>query len=103
MTMTKAEMITRLCEKARLSKDDAIKVIDGTFEIIKSSLERGEQVKITGFGLFVVRTKQPRKGRNPQTGAEIVIPGRKILAFKASPIMRKTVETTPGARIGEEE
>ena len=86
MTMTKAEMITRICEKTRLSKEDAINLVEATFEIIKASLKRCEPVKISGFGSFVVRTKQPRRGRNPQTDAEIVIPGHKVLTFKASPI-----------------
>ena len=92
MTTTKAEMITRICEKARLSKDDATIAIESTFEVMKAYLERGEPVKITGFGSFVIRSKRPRRGRNPQTGAEIVIPERKVLTFKPSPIMRKTVE-----------
>jgi integration host factor subunit alpha len=94
MTMTKAEMVTRICEKAHVSKDDATNLVEGTFEIIKASLERGEPVKISGFGNFVVRTKHPRRGRNPTTGSEIVIPGRKVLTFKASPLMKKTVATT---------
>ena len=81
MTITKAEMITRICEKARLSKDDATIAIESTFEVMKAYLERGEPVKITGFGSFVIRTKRPRRGRNPQTGAEIVIPGHKDFNF----------------------
>jgi integration host factor subunit alpha len=97
MTMTKAEMIDQMCEKAHLSKDDATNIIEATFEIIKASLERGERVKISGFGSFVVRTKDPRKGRNPQTGAEIVIPGRKVLTFKPSQLVRKTVAATQSA------
>jgi hypothetical protein len=60
------------------------------FEIIKASLGRGEPVKIAGFGSFVVRTKHSRKGRNPTTGAEILISGHKVLAFKASPIIFNT-------------
>ena len=95
MTMTKAEIITRICEKAHISKDDAINIVEGTFEIIKASLERGESVKISTFGTFVVRTKRTRKGRNPQTGAEIVIPEHKVLTFKTSPVMKKTVGMTP--------
>ena len=87
-------MIDQICEKAHLSKDDATNIIEATFEIIKASLERGERVKISGFGSFVVRTKDPRKGRNPQTGAEIVIPAHKTLTFKPSQLVRKTVAAT---------
>ena len=94
MTTTKAEIVTGLCEKTNVSKDDAINLVEHTFEIINASLERGEQVKIHGFGTFAVRTKRQRKGRNPQTGAEIIIRERKVLAFKAGPIMKKTVATT---------
>jgi hypothetical protein len=56
-------------------------------------LERGENVKISGFGNFVVNTKRPRKGRNPQTGDEMIITGRKVLTFKASQIMKKSLNT----------
>ena len=91
MTRTKTEIVTRLCEKTNVSKVDATNLVEHTFEIIKASLERGEQVKIHGFGTFAVRAKRQRKGRNPQSGAEIVIPGRNVLAFKASGTMKKTV------------
>ena len=90
-------MIDQMCEKAHLSKDDATNIIEATFEIIKASLERGERVKISGFGSFVVRTKDPRKGRNPQTGAEIVIPAHKTLTFNPSQLVRKTVAATQSA------
>jgi integration host factor subunit alpha len=94
MTTTKAEMVSQLCKKAHVSKEDATNLVEGTFEIIKAFLERGEPVKISGFGIFVVRTKRPRKGRNPTTGAEILIPRHKVVTFKASPIMKKSVATT---------
>jgi integration host factor subunit alpha len=89
--MTKAEIITRIYEKVGFSKKDATDVVEATFDIIKSCLERGEKVKISGFGNFVVNTKRPRKGRNPQTGDEIIIVGRKVLTFKASQIMKKSL------------
>jgi len=82
MTITKAEIITRISDKAHLSKDDAFEIVENTFDIIKASLERGETVKISGFGRFGVRPKRQRKGRNPKTGAEIVIPAHKVLAFR---------------------
>ena len=95
MTITKAEIITRICDKAHLSKDDAFEIFENTFDIIKASLERGVTVKISGFGRFAVRSKHQRKGRNPKTGAEIVIPEHNVLAFKASPIFKKTLAATP--------
>ena len=95
MTVTKAEIITRLCEKTNVAKDDAFSLVEDTFDFIKASLERGEPVKISRFGTFLVRTKRPRRGRNPQNGDEIIISGRKIVTFKPSLIMKKTVATTP--------
>lgn len=91
--MTKAEIITRIYEKIGFSKKDATDVVEATFDIIKGCLERGEKVKISGFGNFVVNTKRPRKGRNPQTGDEIIIVGRKVLTFKASQILKKSLNT----------
>jgi integration host factor subunit alpha len=91
--MTKAEIIACIYEKVGFSKKDATDVVEATFDIIKSCLERGEKVKISGFGNFVVNNKRPRKGRNPQTGDEIIIVGRKVLTFKASQIMKKSLNT----------
>ena len=89
--MTKAEIIARIYEKVGFSKKEATDVVEATFEIIKESLEKGEKVKISGFGNFVVNAKRPRKGRNPQTGDEIVIAGRKVLTFKPSQILKKNL------------
>jgi len=91
--MTKAEIIARIYEKVGFSKKDATDVVEATFDIIKGCLERGEKVKISGFGNFVVNTKRTRTGRNPQTGDEIIIVGRKVLTFKASQILKKSLNT----------
>ncbi len=66
--MTKAEIIARIDEKVGFSKKQATDVVEATFEIIKSCLEKGGNVKISGFGRFVVRSKNPRRGRSPKTG-----------------------------------
>jgi integration host factor subunit alpha len=95
--MTKAEIIARIYEKVGFAKKDATDVVEATFDIIKGCLERGEKVKISGFGNFVVNTKHPRKGRNPQTGDEIVIVGRKVLTFKASQILKKSLNSMSSA------
>ena len=91
--MTKADIVERIYEKARASKKDASEVVDTVFEMIKSHLERGEKVKLSGFGNFVVHEKRPRKGRNPQTGEEIVISGRRVLSFKASQVLKGTINS----------
>ncbi|MEY4948016.1 MAG: hypothetical protein RL698_227 [Pseudomonadota bacterium] len=91
--MTKADIVERIHEKARASKKDASEVVDTVFEMIKGRLETGEKVKLSGFGNFVVHEKRPRKGRNPQTGEEIVISGRRVLSFKASQVLKGTINS----------
>jgi integration host factor subunit alpha len=89
--MTKADIVERIYEKVGFSKKEATDVVESIFEMIKGHLERGEKVKISGFGNFVINAKRPRKGRNPQTGEEIVISGRRVLSFKPSPVLKKSI------------
>ena len=89
--MTKGDIVERIYEKIGFSKKEANEVVESIFEIIKGRLENGEKVKISGFGNFVVNQKRPRKGRNPQTGEEIVISGRRVLTFKGSQVLRKSM------------
>jgi integration host factor subunit alpha len=91
--MTKADIVERIYEKVGFSKKEATDVVESIFEIIKGRLEKGEKVKISGFGNFVINAKRPRKGRNPQTGEEIVISGRRVLSFKPSPVLKKSINT----------
>ncbi len=92
--MTKAEIIARLDGKVDFSKNHATDVVEATFEIIKSCLEKGGNVKIPGFGSFVVRGKNSHRGRNPKTGEEIIIKSRRVLTFKASTIPKETINKT---------
>ena len=91
--MTKGDIVERIYEKVGFSKKEASDVVESVFEIIKHHLEHGQKVKVSGFGNFVVNSKRPRKGRNPQTGEEITIVGRKVLTFKASQILKKDLNT----------
>ncbi|MDE0212939.1 MAG: integration host factor subunit alpha [Deltaproteobacteria bacterium] len=91
--MTKADIINRIYERVGFSKKEATDVVEAAFEIIKSQLEKGDKVKISGFGNFVIHGKQPRKGRNPQTGEEITIAGRRVLTFKPSQTLKKNMNT----------
>ena len=91
MTMTKGDIVERISEKIGFSKKEASEVVDSIFEVLKSRLADGGKVKISGFGNFVVNEKRPRKGRNPQTGEEIIIRGRRVLSFKASPVLKKAM------------
>lgn len=90
--MTKADLVERTFEKVGYSKKDVADVIDSILETVKVTLENGEQVKISGFGNFNIRHKKARRGRNPQTGEEIIISERKVLSFKSSQILKDTVD-----------
>ncbi len=91
MTMTKGDIVERIYEKVGFSKKEASDVVESVFEIIKKHLESGDKVKVSGFGNFQINQKRPRKGRNPQTGDQIVITGRKVLTFKASQVLKKSM------------
>ena len=89
--MTKADIVERIYEKVGFSKKEATEVVESIFEIMKTRLEGGEKVKISGFGNFAINEKRSRKGRNPQTGETIVISGRRVLSFKSSPVLKKAL------------
>ena len=96
MTMTKADVVKIICEKMGFVAKESTEIVDRVFDILKETLEGGEKVKISRFGNFVVRQKRPRVGRNPQTGGEMVITGRKVVTFKPSNVLRKALNTTEG-------
>lgn len=90
--MTKAEIIERVYESlGGHSKKESADIVEMVFETIKETLERGEKIKISGFGNFVVRQKKERTGRNPQTGDEIRIAPRKVLTFKPSQVLKSAI------------
>jgi integration host factor subunit alpha len=91
VALTKADIVERIHNKVGYSKKEAGEVVDSIFELIKHHLEHGQKVKVSGFGNFVVHEKRPRKGRNPQTGEAITIRGRRVLGFKASPTLKKSM------------
>ncbi|MEE9614757.1 MAG: integration host factor subunit alpha [Thermodesulfobacteriota bacterium] len=91
--MTKADLVSIIFDKVGYSKKDVAEVVDLIFDSMKDSLEKSENVKISGFGNFSVRHKKSRRGRNPQTGEEITIGERKVLTFKASQILKDTVNS----------
>lgn len=90
--MTKADIIERVYESlGGVSKKESAEIVEMVFETIKLTLERGEKIKISGFGNFVVRHKKARTGRNPQTGEEIRIAPRKVLTFKPSQVLKNHI------------
>jgi DNA-binding protein HU-beta len=80
--MNKSELVAKVAETADLQKKDAGKAVDAVFSAISDALQSGDKVQLVGFGNFEVRERSARKGRNPQTGAEIDIPASKVPAFK---------------------
>lgn len=94
--MTKADIIEAVYEKVGgFSKKEAAEIVETVFNTIKETLERGEKIKISGFGNFVVRDKNSRKGRNPQTGQEILLEARKVLTFKPSLVLKNMLNEEP--------
>lgn len=90
--MNKTDLINTVAEKSDLSKKDATKAVDAVFESIMDSLKDGDKVQLIGFGNFEVRERAARKGRNPQTGAEIEIPASKVPAFKPGKALKDIVK-----------
>jgi integration host factor subunit alpha len=89
--MTKANLIENVYLKTGFSKKEAANIVEELFDLIKSTLENGEMIKISGFGNFVVRNKATRNGRNPQTGEALEISSRKILTFKPSQTLKGAI------------
>lgn len=89
--MTKADLIENVYLKTGFSKKESAEIVEMVFDLIKTTLEAGEKIKIAGFGNFVVKDKATRRGRNPQTGDEIAISSRKILSFKPSQVLKQSI------------
>ncbi len=90
--MTKADIVQAVYSRlGGFSKKEAADLVDLVFETMKETLGRGEKIKISGFGNFVLRDKRQRQGRNPQTGNPIVITDRRVLSFKASQLLKQAL------------
>lgn len=94
--MTKADIVEHIYERVGFSKKESAELVERVFDIIKDTLARGEKVKISGFGNFVVREKNARKGRNPQTGEEIRLDARRVLTFKPSLVLKTVLNDEEG-------
>jgi len=96
MALTKAAMAEKLFEEVGLNKREAKEMVDLFFEEIRTALEKGEQVKLSGFGNFDLRDKKERPGRNPKTGQEIPITARRVVTFRPGQKLRARVEAYAG-------
>jgi integration host factor subunit alpha len=92
--MTKQEIVSTVYEKLGFSKRESSDIVEYFFDIIKTNLAEGENVKISGLGNFIVKEKRARKGRNPQTGDEIQISPRKVLNFRLSQVLKDEINST---------
>lgn len=92
LTLTKAELAELLFDRVGLNKRESKDMVEGFFEEIRNALERGDEVKLSGFGNFQLRDKPQRPGRNPKTGEEIPITARRVVTFHASQKLKTAVE-----------
>lgn len=96
-TVTKAELADALFERLGLNKREAKDMVDSFFDEIRLALERGESVKLSGFGNFQLRDKPQRPGRNPKTGEEIAITARRVVTFHSSQKLKAAVSRSQDA------
>ena len=92
MTLTKADLADLLFEQVGLNKREAKDMVEAFFEEVRTALEKGDSVKLSGFGNFELRKKSERPGRNPKTGEEIPITARRVVTFHASQKLKSRVE-----------
>lgn len=90
--MNKSDLVNQVAEACNLTKKDAALAVDAVFDSITEALKSGEKVQLIGFGNFEVRERAARKGRNPQTGAEIDIAASKVPAFKPGKALKDSVQ-----------
>ena len=91
MTLTKAQMVETIAKQNGFPKNQSSKIVEIVLELIKNSLESGDDVLISGFGKFCVKQKKERRGRNPSTGEDMMLAPRKVLTFKCSGKLRDKV------------
>ena len=91
MTLTKAQIIEEISNKDGFTKKNSIEIVETLLDIIKSTLESGDDVLISGFGKFCVKEKKERRGRNPATGDDMMLSERKVVTFKCSSKLRDTI------------
>jgi integration host factor subunit alpha len=94
--VTKAELIEAVYSKVGISKKESADLVEMIFDTMKDTLSKGEKIKISGFGNFVVREKRSRMGRNPQTGESMEISARRVLTFRPSQVLKNDLNGGEG-------
>ena len=91
--LTRADLAEAVHQEVGLTRQDCADLVERTLEMIAAALQRGEVVKLSGFGVFQVRDKRARMGRNPKTGEPAAIDPRRVITFRASQVMKAKVES----------
>ncbi len=91
-TLTRADLTDALHHEVGLTRQDCAELVERTLEMVTRAMERGETVKISGFGVFEVRSKRHRMGRNPKTGEPAAIAPRRVIGFRASQVIKARIE-----------
>ncbi len=91
MTLTKADIVQKIADDCGFSKGESAEIVEKLLDIIKTSFIQGEDVMISGFGKWSVKQKNARRGRNPQTGETLILDARKVITWKYSPVLKKSV------------
>ena len=91
-TLTRADITDALHEQVGLTRHDSAGLVERTLVLVAQAMERGETVKLSGFGVFQVRAKRQRMGRNPKTGAPATIAPRRVIGFRASQVLKARIE-----------
>lgn len=102
-TVTKADIVEKVYETIGFSKKEASELVELVFAELKKTLQNGEKVKISGFGNFVVRGKNERVGRNPQTGEQIKISARRVLTFRPSQVLKAMLNGEEYSHLNDED
>ncbi|MDC7674766.1 integration host factor subunit alpha [Asticcacaulis machinosus] len=99
-TLTRAELFEDVHNELGLPRQECASIVERTLDLVIESLEKGETVKLSGFGVFQVRDKSARVGRNPKTGKSAPIDPRRVISFRASQIMKARVDAGAGKALG---
>lgn len=88
MTLTKSQIVEAIVEQNGFAKNKSVQIVESLLELIKSTLARGDDVLVSGFGKFCVKSKGQRRGRNPATGEDLMLASRRVVTFKCSGKLR---------------
>ena len=92
-TLTRAHLTEALHDEVGLTRQDCAGLVERTLDLVTEAMERGETVKLSGFGVFEVRSKRERLGRNPKTGAPATIEPRRVIGFRASQVIKARIDS----------